>query len=294
MMPWLRFTISTASAKTTFWNATISSGDFFSTSGVKLRMSMNMTHTKVRVLAISGPALSSCLDDGRRYLLAEGADDALALLQRAVGVADPALQLVRDEARGEPGEQQHRPLGDVERRRLERRARRGARATADHAAARADVGERQGHVLRRRDQAGEYAQPEVQPQRGEHDEDRVEKTQRALQHVVRIDFARHEEDQDAGNARFDERVQVPERARHASSPAQPATDQVPDGKLVAEQQGDDRDDVEEHGRREETKQVVVAEQRVTQAVEHEQHAQQAGEDRHAHALAVDRRATTGC
>ena len=104
---------------------------------------------------------------------------------------------------------------------------------------------------------------------------------------MRIDFARHEEDQDAGNARFDERVQVPERARHVPSPAQPAADQVPDGKLVTEQQGDDRDDVEERGRREETKQVVFAEQRVTQAIKHEQHTQQPGEDRHAHALAVD-------
>ena len=137
------------------------------------------------------------------------------------------------------------------------------------------------------DQAGENGQAEIQPQRGEHDEDRVENAERALQHVLRIDFARHEVDQDAGNARFDERVQVPERARHGLSPAQPAADQVPEGELVTQQQGNDRDDVDEHGRREEPQQLVNAGQRVAQDVERDQRTQQSCEDRHAHALALD-------
>ena len=83
MMPWLRLTISTASAKTTFWKATISSGDFFSTSGVKLRMSMNITHTNVRVLAISVPALSSASTMAGDTCWPKALSDALALLPRA-------------------------------------------------------------------------------------------------------------------------------------------------------------------------------------------------------------------
>src|SRR5262245_24152646 len=66
-----------------------------------------------------GPVLEQLLGDRRRDLLAEGADDALALLLRAEGIAGAALDLVGDEPRGKAGGEQHRRLGEEERRPLE-------------------------------------------------------------------------------------------------------------------------------------------------------------------------------
>ena len=100
-----------------------------------------------------------------------------------------------------------------------------------------------GPHTRRRDASGKHRKPEIELQRGEHDEDRIEKVAALCSAYTGSDLARHEQDEDARDAGLDKCVQVSQRPRHGLALLKPAADHVTDGELVAGQQDEDRKDL---------------------------------------------------
>ena len=131
-----------------------------------------------------------------------------------------ALDLVGDEAGSESGQHEHHTLRHVERRQREQRA-------GGHLAP-ADEGERQDHILHRGDASSEHRQPEIEPQRGEDDEHRIDIGGGALQRVHRVHLARTEQNEDARDAGLDKRVQESQPPRQGLALLEPAG-RRPDG-----------------------------------------------------------------
>jgi hypothetical protein len=205
--------------------------------------------------------------------LAECVDDALALLQCQKDGHHAALDLVGHETGGESGQHEHHTLRQVERRQREQRA-------GCHLAP-ADEGERQDHILHRRHASREHRKPEIEPQRGEDDEQRIHISDGALQRVYGVHLARTEQNEDAWDAGLDKRVQESQWLRQGLALLEPAADDLTDGQLVAGQTDEDGNDLQGPRGSEDPRPKGVHREG-----DH-QRARQPGENQHAGALALE-------